>query len=83
MSHFLSNNNKALIWQLLSENHAFENIDNSNFERVRTLCDDKFKETSNIKNITLTEQNKIVISKIMKDLLYLKSQTVHPTSTRG
>ena len=73
---FVSISNKAMIWQLLSENRAFENINNSHFERVRNLCDKKFTEISQIKNLSLIEQNKMVITEIMKDIGYLKSQTV-------
>ena len=73
---FVSISNKAMIWQLLSENNAFENINNSHFDRVRNLCEKKFAEISKIDNPSLIEQNKMVISEIMKDIGYLKSQTV-------
>lgn len=73
---FLSNENKSLIWQLLLENNAFENIDNSKFQSVKKLYEDKFNEISSLKNINLTQQNKIVISQIMNDLKYLQTEAV-------
>ena len=46
---FLSNENKSLIWQLLLENNAFENIDNSKFQSVKKLYEDKYEECEVLK----------------------------------
>lgn len=70
---FLSNENKAMMWQLLSENGAFNNIENNSFNHVRQLYEKILNQISNIENINLTEKNKLTISEIMKQLSKYKN----------
>jgi len=65
---FLSNENKALIWQLLSENNAFNNIPNNSFEQVRMTYENILNQISTMENINLTEKNKLTISEMLKHI---------------
>lgn len=70
---FLSNENKAMVWQLLSENGAFNNIQNNSFNEVRELYEKILTQISNMQNINLTEKNKLTITEMMKQLSKYKN----------
>ena len=70
---FLSNENKGLIWQILSENDAFNKIPNNSFNEVRTVYENLLNQISTIENMNLTEKNKLIISEMMKKLSYYKN----------
>ena len=74
---FISTENKSLIWQILSENKAFQNIDNSQFNNMKNIFEENFHSISKLKEFELVEKNKIVMSKIMKDINFFKSQNVN------
>jgi len=73
---YLSNENKAMIWQLLNDNKAFSNIPDSYLSKVKELYEDTFKKISAIKNIKLVDKNKMTIGEIMKNLSYFKTSNV-------
>ena len=70
---FLSTENKGLIWQILSENDAFNKIPNNSFNEVRIVYENLLNQISTIENINLTEKNKLIISEMMKKLSYYKN----------
>ena len=57
---FISEKNKALVWQLLMDAKAFINIPESYTKRVINLYEKIIEETSTIQNLTLTQKNKLV-----------------------
>jgi hypothetical protein len=65
---FLSNENKALIWQLLNENKAFNDIPNNSFNKVKIMYEQIFNEIAMMQNLNLTDKNKLTISEMMKQL---------------
>ena len=65
---FLSNENKAMIWQLLSENNAFNNIPNNSFDQVRKTYENILNQISTMQNINLTDKNKLTISEMLKQM---------------
>jgi len=75
-TEFLSNENKAMIWQLLDDKGAFLNIPNTYLPKVKELYEKVFEKISSIENISLIQQNKLTITEIMKDLLFLKTSNV-------
>jgi hypothetical protein len=75
-TEFLSNKNKAMIWQLLDDKGAFLNIPNTYLPKVKELYEKVFEKISNIKNISLVQQNKLSITEIMKDLSFLKTSNI-------
>jgi len=77
-SSFLSNENKSLIWQLLIENKAFDNIDNSKFASVKDLYENKLTEISKKPSLSLIEMNKCIISEMMNSLPFYKTQQITP-----
>ena len=76
MENFISTENKSFVWQLLLENKAFKNIHNSKFNTIKNLFEKNFDLVSQLENNNLIEKNKIVISKIMTDISYFKTQNI-------
>ena len=75
-NQYISDENKAMMWQILSENGAFNDIPNSNFYRVKTLYETTIVEISHLSNLNITERNKLTISTMIKKLPYLKIKQV-------
>jgi hypothetical protein len=73
---FLSNENKGFVWQLLSENKAFDNISNTSFEKIKMLYENTFNQVSTMNNINLTDKNKVVISEMMNHLSEYKNMQI-------
>lgn len=76
---FLSNENKAMIWQFLSDAKAFSGIPEEYFERVKNLYETTLNEINNLNNSTnstLIEKNKAVIAEMMNKLPYLKNSSL-------
>ena len=69
---FIGNENKGLIWQLLTEADAFANIPNTYFTRVKQLYENIIAEVAELKETNLTEKNKMVITEMMRQLSYFK-----------
>lgn len=72
---FLSQENKGLIWQLLSESNSFSNIPDEYFGRVKNLFETTLIDVST-RNQNLTDKNKTVIIEMIKKLPFLKNQTL-------
>ena len=70
---FLSDENKGFVWQLLSENKAFDNISDNSFENIKLIYENTFTQVSTMNNINLTDKNKVVISEMMKYLSEYKT----------
>ena len=77
-SSFHSDENKGVIWQLLSDNGAFNDISEKHFTSIRELFDNTFFDVNQITGHTLLNKNKLVMSEIMKKLMYFKSQKIIP-----
>ena len=76
---FLSNENKAMIWQFLSDAKAFSGIPEEYFQRVKNLYETTLNEINNLNNSnnsTLIEKNKAVIAEMMNKLPYLKNSSL-------
>lgn len=73
---FLSNENKSLIWQLLIEHKAFDNIDNNKFASVKELYENKLNEISKKTHLSLIEMNKCIISEMLNSLPFYKTQQI-------
>ena len=69
---FIGNENKGLIWQLLTEADAFANIPDTYFTKVKQVYENVITEVAELKETTLTEKNKIVITEMMRQLSYFK-----------
>tara|TARA_Y100000389_G_C17469440_1_gene528951 strand:+ start:7260 stop:8078 length:819 start_codon:yes stop_codon:yes gene_type:complete len=74
-NHFLSDENKALLWQLLDDSNAFSNIPDEYFDRVKNLYETTLNEVNNISNIGLVDKNKTVIAEMIDKLPYLKNNS--------
>jgi hypothetical protein len=73
---FISTKNKAMIWQLLMEANAFINIPDSYFEKIKTIYEQIILEISNITNISLTDRNKMLMSKMMEKIKYFSNEHI-------
>lgn len=76
---FISEKNKALVWQLLMDAKAFINIPESYTNRVVNLYEKIIQETSTIQNLTLTQKNKLVLQKMSQLLANIQSQRASPS----
>jgi hypothetical protein len=65
---FQSIQNKAMIWQLLIEANAFINIPDTYFENIKSSYEEIILKISALTNISLTERNKILISKMLEKI---------------
>lgn len=74
-SNFLSHENKAMVWQFLSDAKAFSGIPEQYFERVKNLYESTLSDISKLDN-TLVEKNKAVIAEMMNKLPYLKNSSL-------
>ena len=77
--HFISTENKALIWQLLMEMNAFINIPDHYFSKVKSLYEEiinEVNEKSMNSNLSLKERNKIVISKMIDTIKFYNKEHI-------
>ena len=65
-NNFLSKENKALIWQFLTDAGAFLNIPDEYYQRVQNIYETTLLEINKIKNVTLTETIIAIESKFTK-----------------
>ena len=69
VSKFESQQNKAMIWELLYNEHAFDNISSSKKNDVKTMFENCFLHISQTSsNESLIHKNKKVVEKIIKRL---------------
>jgi hypothetical protein len=76
---FDSQENKALIWGLLSEQKVFENIPDSLFSKVQTLFETEIKsinERSQGKNADLLIMNKMLMQNFTRSISLLKDNKI-------
>jgi len=73
---FISTKNKAMIWQLLMEANAFVNIPDSYFENIKTMYEQIIVEISKLTNISLTDRNKMLMSKMMDKIKYFTNEHI-------
>ena len=71
---FLSNENKGMIWQILSEQGSFNNIPNDHFDQVKQLYEKTLQQVSNMNQYNLTDKNKLILVEMSKNLPFLKQQ---------
>lgn len=71
MDNFLLNENKALLWQFLTDQGAFNNIPNSYLNKVQILYESVINNISKMTQYNLTDKNKLVIIEMQKNLVAL------------
>ena len=71
--HFVSQENKALVWQLLMDASAFVNIPEKYSNRLQNIYESIINETAQLNGLSLIEKNKLVISKMNEAIQYLHS----------
>jgi len=73
---FISTKNKAMIWQLLMEANAFVNIPDSYFENIKTMYEQIIVEISKLTNISLTDRNKMLMSRMRDKIKYFTNEHI-------
>jgi tetrahydromethanopterin S-methyltransferase subunit G len=76
-NNFVSNENKAFIWQILMEANAFNNISNSKFQQINLSYETIISEISKNTGMSLIEKNKLLMSKMLELLKHLKYESQH------
>ena len=73
---FISQKNKALVWELLMEANAFINIPDSSFNKIQLLYEQIVNEISQFPNLSLKERNKMVISRMLEKIKSFNTETI-------
>ena len=73
---FLSKENKALIWGLLSEKGVFNGINDQFFDRVKSIYEQKILILVAHPESNLKEKNKLLIGEMIKAVAPLKQNTI-------
>lgn len=71
MSDFKTNQNKALLWNLMMETNVFAGVPEDNYEQVKSLFENEIETVSKLDGIkynSLTELNKAVLLEVTKKL---------------
>lgn len=76
-NNFISNENKAFIWQILMEANAFNNISNDKFKQINLSYETIISEISKNVEMSLIEKNKLLMSKMLELLKHLKYENQH------
>ena len=76
-NNFISNENKAFIWQLLMEANAFNNISNNKFQQINLTYEAIISEISKNAGMSLIEKNKLLMTKMFELLNHLKYENQH------
>jgi hypothetical protein len=71
-NNFISNENKAFIWQILMEANAFNNISNDKFQQINFTYESIISDISKNTRMSLIEKNKLLMSKMIEVLKQLK-----------
>jgi hypothetical protein len=77
MSVFSSNENKGMLWQLLYEQGAFNNISNNYINNIKNEFDQIVNVINTKKNLDLTNKNKLVLTEIVERLKKYKENSKH------
>jgi hypothetical protein len=76
-NNFISNENKAFIWQILMEANAFNNISNDKFQQINFIYETIISDISKNAAMPLIEKNKLLMSKMLEQLKNLKYENQH------
>lgn len=79
MSDFSSNENKGMMWQLLYEQGAFNNISNTYINNIKGDFDKIVNVISTKRELDLTSKNKLLLTEIVKYLEQYKENSRHVT----
>lgn len=79
MSDFSSNKNKGMMWQLLYEQGAFNNISNTYINNIKGDFDKIVNVISTKRELDLTSKNKLLLTEIVKYLEQYKENSRHIT----
>ena len=79
MSDFSSNENKGMMWQLLYEQGAFNNISNTYINNIKGDFDKIVNVISTKRELDLTSKNKLLLTEIVKYLEQYKENSRHIT----
>jgi hypothetical protein len=79
MSDFSSNENKGMMWQLLYEQGAFNNISNTYINNIKGDFDKIVNVISTKSELDLTSKNKLFLTEIVKYLEQYKENSRHVT----
>jgi len=79
MSDFSSNENKGMLWQLLYEQGAFNNISNNYINNIKGYFDKIVNVINTKRELDLTNKNKLLLTEIVKYLEQYKENSRHVT----
>jgi hypothetical protein len=79
MSDFSSNENKGMMWQLLYEQGAFNNISNTYISNIKSDFDKIVNVINTKRELDLTNKNKLLLTEIVKYLEQYKENSRHVT----
>jgi hypothetical protein len=79
MSDFSSNENKGMMWQLLYEQGAFNNISNNYINNIKGDFDKIVNVITTKRELDLTSKNKLLLKEIVKYLEQYKENSRHVT----
>ena len=79
MTDFSSNENKGMMWQLLYEQGAFNNISNTYINNIKGDFDKIVNVISTKSELDLTSKNKLFLTEIVKYLEQYKENSRHVT----
>ena len=79
MSDFSSNENKGMMWQLLYEQGAFNNISNNYINNIKGDFDKIVNVINTKRELDLTNKNKLLLTEIVKYLEQYKENSRHVT----
>lgn len=77
MSDFSSNENKGMMWQLLYEQGAFNNISNNYINNIKSDFDKIVNIINTKRELDLTNKNKLLLTEIVKYLEQYKENSRH------
>lgn len=79
MTDFSSNENKGMMWQLLYEQGAFNNISNNYINNIKSDFDKTVNVINTKRELDLTNKNKLLLTEIVKYLEQYKENSRHVT----
>ena len=77
MTDFSSNANKGMMWQLLYEQGAFNNISNNYINNIKSDFDKIVNVINTKREFDLTNKNKLLLTEIVKYLEQYKENSRH------
>ena len=77
MNNFTNNENKVLLWDLLTKHNHFKDIDNQHFHEVQKLFEEEIVIINNSnKSLDLVNKNKMFLSSIITKLNKYKTPEI-------